>query len=89
MDESAFLVGLLTAICRTSLWLAPAQLVRGQRFRAPGPGRGNEIRSRTSCKPLFRRLIRGADHLGTVFLTLVYRRVEITSEERALLGDGT
>jgi putative DNA primase/helicase len=45
MDESAFLVGLLTAICRTSLWLAPALLVRGPEISGAGTGKGLLVRS--------------------------------------------
>jgi hypothetical protein len=40
MDESAFLVGLLTAICRPGLWLAPGFLVRAPEISGAGTGKG-------------------------------------------------
>lgn len=45
MDESAFLVGLFTAICRTSLWLAPGLIVRGPEISGAGTGKGLLLRS--------------------------------------------
>ncbi|MDO8942630.1 MAG: hypothetical protein Q7U75_05570, partial [Desulfobacterales bacterium] len=39
-DESAYLVALLTAVCRSSLWLAPAVLVRGPQISGAGTGKG-------------------------------------------------
>jgi putative DNA primase/helicase len=45
MDESAFLVGLLTAICRPSLWLAPGFLVRAPESSGSGTGKGLLARS--------------------------------------------
>src|SRR4029077_10701331 len=39
MDESTFLVGLLTAICRPSLWLAPGFLLRAPEIQVQAPGR--------------------------------------------------
>jgi hypothetical protein len=45
MDESAFLVGLLTAICRPSLWLAPGFLVRAPEISGAGTGKGLLVRS--------------------------------------------
>ena len=44
-DESAFLVGLMTAICRPSLWLAPAFLVRAPEISGAGTGKGLLVRS--------------------------------------------
>jgi hypothetical protein len=45
MDESAFLLGLLTAVCRPSLWLAPGLLVRGPEISGSGTGKGLLVRS--------------------------------------------
>lgn len=45
MDESAFLAGLLTAICRPSLWLAPGLLVRAPEISGAGTGKGLLVRS--------------------------------------------
>ena len=45
MDESAFLVGLFTAICRTSLWLVPGLLIRGPEISGAGTGKGLLVRS--------------------------------------------
>ena len=45
MDESTFLVGLLTAICRPSLWLAPGLLVRAPEISGAGTGKGLLVRS--------------------------------------------
>jgi hypothetical protein len=45
MDESAFLVGLLTAICRPSLRLAPGLLVRAPEISGAGTGKGLLVRS--------------------------------------------
>ena len=45
MDESAFLVGLLTAICRPSLWLAPGFLLRAPEISGAGTGKGLLVRS--------------------------------------------
>ena len=45
MDESAFLVGLFTAICRTSVWLVPGLLVRGPEISGAGTGKGLLVRS--------------------------------------------
>jgi hypothetical protein len=39
-DESAFLVGLLTAVCRASLRLAPALLIRAPQLSGSGTGKG-------------------------------------------------
>jgi putative DNA primase/helicase len=44
MDESAFLVALLTAICRPSLWLAPGFLVRAPEISGAGTGKGLLVR---------------------------------------------
>jgi hypothetical protein len=43
-DESAFLVALLTAICRPCLWLAPALLVRAPEYSGAGTGKGLLLR---------------------------------------------
>jgi hypothetical protein len=43
-DESAALVGLLTAVCRSSLPLAPALLVRAPSFSGAGVGKGLLVR---------------------------------------------
>ena len=39
-DESAFLVALLTAVCRPSLHLAPGVLVRAAAMSGAGAGKG-------------------------------------------------
>ena len=44
-DESTFLVGLLTAVCRPSLWLAPGLLVRAPEISGAGTGKGLLVRS--------------------------------------------
>jgi hypothetical protein len=44
-DESTFLVGLLTAICRPNLWLAPGFLVRAPEISGAGTGKGLLVRS--------------------------------------------
>ena len=44
-DESAFLVGLLTAVCRPSLWLAPAMLVTAPAVSGAGTGKGLLVRA--------------------------------------------
>lgn len=44
-DESAFLVALLTAICRPCLWLAPALLARAPEYSGAGTGKGLLVRS--------------------------------------------
>lgn len=45
MDESSFLVGLLTAICRPSLRLAPGMVVRAPEISGAGTGKGLLVRS--------------------------------------------
>jgi hypothetical protein len=45
MDESAFLVGLLTAICRPSLWLAPGLLINAPNLSGAGCGKGLLVRA--------------------------------------------
>jgi hypothetical protein len=45
LDESAFLVGLMTALCRASLWLAPGLLVRAPESSGSGTGKGLLVRS--------------------------------------------
>jgi hypothetical protein len=47
-DESTFLVGLLTAICRPSLWLAPGLLVRAPEISGAGTGKGHDWK-RIAC----------------------------------------
>jgi hypothetical protein len=44
LDESACLVGLMTAVCRTSLPLAPGFLVRASEISSSGTGKGLLIR---------------------------------------------
>jgi hypothetical protein len=44
-DESAFLVGLLTAVCRPSLWLAPAVLFIAPAVSGAGTGKGLLVRA--------------------------------------------
>jgi hypothetical protein len=44
-DESAFLVGLLTAVCRPSLWLAPAMLFTAPAVSGAGTGKGLLVRA--------------------------------------------
>ena len=44
-DESAFLVGLLTAVCRPSLHLAPGLLVRAAPMSGAGAGKGLLVRA--------------------------------------------
>ena len=44
-DESAFLVALLTAICRPSVWLAPGLLVNAPAVSGAGAGKGLLVRS--------------------------------------------
>jgi hypothetical protein len=43
-DESAFLSGLLTAVCRPCLWLAPGLLVRAPEYSGAGTGKGLLVR---------------------------------------------
>jgi hypothetical protein len=45
MDESTFLVGLLTAVCRPCLWLAPGFLVRAPEISGAGAGKGMLVRA--------------------------------------------
>ena len=45
LDESTFLVGLVTAICRPELWLAPGFLVRAPEISGAGSGKGLLMRS--------------------------------------------
>jgi hypothetical protein len=44
-DESSFLVALLTAICRPSLWLAPGLLVTAPAVSGAGSGKGLLVRA--------------------------------------------
>jgi hypothetical protein len=44
-DESTFLVGLLTAVCRPNLWLAPGLVVRAPEISGAGTGKGLLVRS--------------------------------------------
>jgi hypothetical protein len=44
-DESAFLCGLMTAVCRPCLWLAPALLVRAPEYSGSGTGKGLLVRA--------------------------------------------
>jgi putative DNA primase/helicase len=45
MDESAFFVGLLTAICRPTLWIAPGFLLRAPEISGAGTGKGLALRA--------------------------------------------
>jgi hypothetical protein len=45
LDESTFLAALLTAVCRQSLELAPAYLVRAPRFSGAGTGKGLAVKA--------------------------------------------
>jgi hypothetical protein len=45
LDESTFLVAVLTAVCRQSLELAPAYLVRAPRFSGAGTGKGLAVKA--------------------------------------------
>jgi hypothetical protein len=44
-DESAFLAGLMTAVCRPCLWLAPGLLVRAPEYSGAGTGKGLLVRA--------------------------------------------
>jgi hypothetical protein len=44
-DESAFLIALMTAVCRPSLWLAPGMLVTSPAFSGAGSGKGLLVRA--------------------------------------------
>ena len=44
MDESSFLVSLLGAVCRASLWLAPGSLIRAAQTSGSGAGKGKLAR---------------------------------------------
>jgi hypothetical protein len=44
-DESAFLVGLMTACCRSSLWLAPGLLLTAPSLSGAGSGKGLLVRA--------------------------------------------
>ena len=44
-DESAFLLALLTAVCRPSLWLAPGMLVTAPAVSGAGSGKGLLVRA--------------------------------------------
>jgi hypothetical protein len=44
-DESTLLVGLLTAVCRPNLWLAPGVIVRAPEISGAGTGKGLLVRS--------------------------------------------
>jgi len=45
LDESAFLVGLMTAVCRASLWLVPGFLVTSAAISGAGTGKGLLVRA--------------------------------------------
>src|SRR5262249_18265018 len=45
MDESAFLAGLLTAVCRASLWLGPGLLLKAAAISGSGTGKGLLVRA--------------------------------------------
>lgn len=44
-DESAMLVGLLTAVCRPCLWLAPGFMIRAPELSGAGTGKGMLVRA--------------------------------------------
>ena len=44
VDESALLVGLITAVCRPNLWLAPGLLIRAPEISGAGTGKGLLVR---------------------------------------------
>ena len=44
IDESSFLVSLLGAVCRASLWLAPGSLIRAAQTSGSGAGKGKLAR---------------------------------------------
>jgi hypothetical protein len=44
-DESAFLIALITAVCRPSLWLAPGMLVTAPAISGAGSGKGLLVRA--------------------------------------------
>jgi putative DNA primase/helicase len=44
LDESVSLAALLTAACRSSLWLAPGLIVRGAQHSGSGAGKGKLVR---------------------------------------------
>jgi putative DNA primase/helicase len=44
-DESAFLMALLTAVCRASLWLAPGLLMKAPALSGAGSGKGLLVRA--------------------------------------------
>ena len=52
-DESAFLVGLMTAVCRPSLYLAPGVLLRAAPWSGAGAGKG--LLARCICAIAFGR----------------------------------
>jgi putative DNA primase/helicase len=49
-DESSFLNGLMTAICRASLWLAPGMLVVAPQVSGAGSGKGLLVRASASSR---------------------------------------
>jgi hypothetical protein len=63
LDESIFLAGLMTAICRPSLWLAPAFAIRAPEIS--GSGTGKDLLVRAICAIAFgirpRAFTRGGD----------------------------
>lgn len=63
-DESAFLMALMTAVCRPSLWLAPGVLIVAPQLSGAGTGKGLLVRA--ICTIAFGRVPRaftkGHDH---------------------------
>jgi hypothetical protein len=51
LDESSFLAGLLTAVCRPSLWLSPGVLLRAPSVSGSGAGKG--LLARLICQIAF------------------------------------
>jgi putative DNA primase/helicase len=45
LDESTWLAGLMTAVCRPSLWLAPALAIRAPEISGSGTGKGLLVRA--------------------------------------------
>jgi hypothetical protein len=59
LDESSFLTGLMTAVCRPNLWLAPGLVIRGPGISGAGSGKGLLVRAVCAIRP--RALTMGGD----------------------------
>src|SRR5262249_39094070 len=69
-DESAFLVALLTAVCRPSLWVAPAVIVKSPSISGSGVGKFCSCavcRSPPTASSRMRRQSAGATNLKKVW----------------------